>query len=213
MAKVSPTRQQPAPTTSGAHAPPVDDACPTRSGGGSPRRSGRRRSLLVTTLIALGGVGFGALPATASAGCRGADRTVASQGSAKAEKAVRCLVNQQRRSAGLRKLSYSGRAARAAQRHTNDMVHRHYFSHVSPGGSTIATRASAAGIRWRKVGENIAVGQRTPASVVAAWMSSPDHRANIMNPAFTRLGVGASRKGAAGYSGPTWTQVFSKPKG
>jgi uncharacterized protein YkwD len=155
-----------------------------------------------------------ALPATASAAsCPGAHRTVAAQGTASAESAVRCLVNRQRRAHGLRALRFESHAARAAQRHTDDMVQRHYFSHVSPGGSNIADRASAAGLRWRAVGENIAVGQRTPAAVVRGWMRSSGHRANIMNGSFTVLGVGAARRGTSGYSGPTWTQVFARPRG
>lgn len=154
-----------------------------------------------------------ALPAGASAAtCSGATRTVASQGPTKAERAVRCLVNQRRAAGGLKALGHDGRAARAARRHTDDMVRRRYFDHVSPGGGTISDRVNATGMKWRTIGENIAVGQRTPAAVVSGWMRSPGHRANIMNAAFTVLGVGVSRRGTGGYSGPTWTQVFARPR-
>lgn len=155
-----------------------------------------------------------ALPSTASAaGCTGANRSVAAQGTAGAERAVRCLVNRQRAAHGLRALRFESLAARAAQRHTDDMVRRRYFSHVSPGGSNIADRVNATGLRWRAVGENIAVGQRTPARVVRGWMRSSGHRANILSGSFTVLGVGAAQRGTKGYSGPTWTQVFARPRG
>lgn len=178
-------------------------------------RTPSTRALAARTATVLGALAGAALlvPAGASAAtCSGANRSVASQGTAKAERAVRCLVNQRRAAGGLRALGYDGRAARAAQRHTDDMVRRRYFDHVSPGGSTISDRVNATGMKWRTIGENIAVGQRTPAAVVRGWMNSPGHRANIMNASFTVLGVGASRRGTRGYSGPTWTQVFARPR-
>lgn len=154
-----------------------------------------------------------ALPAAAAASpCRGAHRPVASQGSAKAEAAVRCLVNRHRARAGLRPLRYDRRARITAERHTRDMVRRQYFAHTSPGGSTVADRARRTGMRTKRIGENIAVGHRTPASVVHRWMRSSDHRANILSGGFTELGVGASRRGTRGVSGPTWTQVFTRPR-
>lgn len=172
----------------------------------------RRRIALLAALLAAT-LGVASVPATASAACAGANRSVGSQGSAKAEKAVRCLVNQQRRAVGLDALGFSPKAARVAQGHTNDMVNRRYFSHTSPGGSTLGARARSGGMHFRLVGENIAGGQRTPARVVRAWMGSALHRANILNPTFEVLGVGVARQGAAGYRGATWTQVFSRPAG
>ncbi|MEV4419482.1 CAP domain-containing protein [Patulibacter sp. NPDC049589] len=183
-----------------------------RHEGDRPAR-GPRRATLVAAVSAVAGLGATTLPATAYAACRGAHRSVASPGTSHAGAAVRCLVNRQRAAHGLRQLGFSSRAARAAQRHTDDMIRRHDFSHVSPGGSTIADRANAAGMHWRRVGETIAAGQRTPAAVVTAWMNSPDHRANILKPSFRVLGVGASRRGTGGYGGTTRTQVFSTPKG
>ena len=59
------------------------------------------------------------------------------------------------------------------------------------------------GIKYRSAGENIAMGQRTPSEVVQAWMNSPGHRANILDPSFTRVGVGYVREGNY------WTQMFA----
>lgn len=172
-----------------------------------------RRSLPpLAALLLVGAALASSAPAASAASCAGATRTVASQGSAKAEAAVRCLVNQRRTAAGLKPLAFSAKAAKAAQGHTDDMVRRRYFDHVSPGGSSVADRVNHTGMKWRSVGENIAVGQRTPASVMKSWMNSAGHRANIMNADFTVLGVGAAKEGTRGFSGPTWTQVFARPR-
>ena len=61
------------------------------------------------------------------------------------------------------------------------------------------------GISYRSAGENIAMGQRTPQEVMNSWMNSSGHRANILNPSFTTLGVGIA-KDANGTI--YWTQMF-----
>jgi uncharacterized protein YkwD len=94
---------------------------------------------------------------------------------------------------------------RTASAHSRQMVRRDYFGHVSPSGATAARRilragrASAAGFvghrrRW-KLAENLATAGgylATPARIVAAWMHSPAHRANILDPALRTSGVGVA---------------------
>lgn len=114
--------------------------------------------------------------------------------------ATLCLVNRERVIRGERPLAPNARLERAAQGHTQSMVIRGYFAHVGPGGSTVLTRVRAAGYlfgaRGRfEVGENIAWGTRrqsTPRAIVAAWMASPAHRANILDPRFRDTAVGVS---------------------
>lgn len=65
-----------------------------------------------------------------------------------------------------------------------------YWSHTRPNGESIISLIKEHGIKYKVIGENIASGQETPAEVVEAWMNSPGHRKNIMNPEFTGLGVG-----------------------
>jgi uncharacterized protein YkwD len=212
-------RSTPAGPTPGRPTPA--DPSPTRTpaaGAPGPRaplpRRGRGRAGGLATAGALATVAVSSLaasaPAASAATCAGADRTIASQGATKAEAAVRCLVNQRRTAAGLKPLTANAKAATAAQRHTDDMVRKRYFDHVSPSGSTVADRVNATGLAWTSIGENIAIGQRTPAAVMSGWMKSAGHRANIMNRRFTVIGVGVNRKGTKGYSGPTWTQVFAR---
>ncbi len=85
------------------------------------------------------------------------------------------------------------------------MVARDFYAHTAPDGSRPWDRAAAAGSRCRTVGENIACGQRSAAEVVRGWMNSPGHRANILRPEFTRIGVGLAGGGRAG---TYWTQLF-----
>jgi uncharacterized protein YkwD len=113
------------------------------------------------------------------------------------------LVNEHRARRGCPPLVWDAAAVRAAQAHTDDMVRRGYFSHVSPEGGNVGTRVTAAGGRWRAVAENIASGQPTAETVVRGWLSSQGHRANIENCVYTRQGVG--------YRDRVWTHVFYTP--
>lgn len=127
------------------------------------------------------------------------------QGLAEWGSAVLRLTNAERTAAGLSPLSPDPLLTVAAQGHSADMIARAFYSHTSPDGGEPWHRASAAGSGHRAIGENIACGQRTPAEVVDGWMNSPGHRANILKPSFTHLGVGFAGGGSAG---TYWTQLF-----
>jgi uncharacterized protein YkwD len=96
----------------------------------------------------------------------------------------------------------------AARLHTVDMHDRNFFEHVNPDGEEPWDRITATGYQWGAAGENIAAGQQTAQEVVAGWMSSDGHCANIMDPNFTEIGVGLLKAGAFG---SLWTQVFATP--
>lgn len=98
--------------------------------------------------------------------------------------------------------------AEAALGHSADMAKRHYFSHKEPGGSMPADRATRAGYRWTRVGENIASGQHSVGEVMTSWLDSPGHCANIMNPGFTEMGAAYVIDPANRNHTPFWTQVF-----
>ncbi|MEU9560110.1 CAP domain-containing protein [Streptomyces fumanus] len=115
------------------------------------------------------------------------------------------LTNRRRTGAGLPPLAADPRLTAAAQAHSADMVARDFYAHTDPDGGRPWDRAGAAGAPHRTVGENIACGQRSPADVVEGWMNSPGHRANILKPDFTHIGVGLAGGGRAG---TYWTQVF-----
>lgn len=115
------------------------------------------------------------------------------------------LTNRERSRAGLRPLAVDPSLTTAAQAHCADMVARAFYAHTSPEGTQPWDRAAAAGSTRRTIGENIACGQRSAAEVVEGWMNSPGHRANILKPAFTHIGVGYA---GGGPSGTYWTQLF-----
>ncbi|MGW0865851.1 CAP domain-containing protein [Streptomyces sp. NPDC002611] len=119
--------------------------------------------------------------------------------------AVTDLTNRERARAGLPPLAVDPLLTTAAQSHSADMVARAFYSHTGPDGSQPWDRAAAAGSTRRSIGENIACGQRSPAEVVEGWMNSPGHRANILKPGFTHIGVGFAGGGRAG---TYWTQLF-----
>ncbi|MBZ3905739.1 CAP domain-containing protein [Streptomyces griseiscabiei] len=118
---------------------------------------------------------------------------------------VIALTNTERAGAGLPPLSPDPHLTTAAQAHSADMIARAFYAHTSPDGREPWHRASAAGSTRRSIGENIACGQRSAAEVVLGWMNSPGHRANILKPGFTHIGIGFAGGGAAG---TYWTQLF-----
>jgi uncharacterized protein YkwD len=120
--------------------------------------------------------------------------------------AVISLTNQQRAAAGLGPLAANGALHAAAQRESNDMATHMRMSHTGSDGSTVATRVTAAGYAWHTVGENIGVGYATASGVVAGWMNSAGHRANILNGAYADIGV-AVATGADGKK--YWTMVLA----
>lgn len=117
------------------------------------------------------------------------------------------LVNRERANAGCRPVQSNAALQTAAQRHSDDMAARDFFDHVNPSGVGPGGRIEAAGYRWSTYGENIARGQDSATAVMAGWMKSPGHKANILNCAFTQLGTGVT----LGSDGPWWTQNFGAP--
>jgi uncharacterized protein YkwD len=111
--------------------------------------------------------------------------------------ALLSAVNFQRLIAGARPLKADALLARAARSHSRDMVARHYFSHTSPGGSSLRTRVQRTGwTRFRPswaLAENLAWGTgplATPSAIVDAWMHSPPHRANLLRKDLRLAGIG-----------------------
>lgn len=112
------------------------------------------------------------------------------------------LTNAERAKVGLNPLEMYSPLMAAAKAKSQDMANLGYFSHTSPTYGSPFDQMRAAGIQYKAAGENIAQGQRTPEQVVNAWMNSPGHRANILNPNFTHIGVGFVENGYY------WTQQF-----
>lgn len=133
-----------------------------------------------------------------------------------------CLVNREREHYGLRPLQPNLALRSAAQGHSRSMAFGGYFAHVGPHGYGPLARIRAAGYipRWGSfavtVGENIAWGSlwlASPGAIVRAWMNSPEHRANILDPAYrdTAIGVSPHVPGdlAGGQAGAVYTEDFA----
>ena len=134
--------------------------------------------------------------------------------------ATLCLVNQERARNNELPLLPNAKLALLAQAHSEDMIAEDYFSHTTPSGATQLDRVIASGYIPNSevgytIGENIAWGTlylATPSSIVAAWIASPEHLANILNGEYRETGMGIDPATPAslgeGQAGGTYTQEF-----
>jgi hypothetical protein len=124
------------------------------------------------------------------------------------EKAICELTNEERRKAGLGALQLNAKLFEAARAHAANMLKRGKMAHKLDGKEA-PQRVAARGYKYSVVGENVAFGQETPEELVAAWMGSPIHRANILRKEFTEVGVGIARD-KDGH--PYYAQDFGSPE-
>ena len=117
------------------------------------------------------------------------------------------LINIERTKRGIHPLSISNKLFAAAAVRANELAQK--FSHTRPNGSSYLTAVQNVGYPSSYVGENIAAGQISPIAVMESWMNSPGHRAAILNPNYTEIGVGVNYED--GYYGISWVQLFGRP--
>jgi uncharacterized membrane protein required for colicin V production len=109
-----------------------------------------------------------------------------------AEAAMLNLVNQEREKVGLAPLKADPALTAVARAHSEEMFQLGYFSHQSPTAGDPAARLTKADVQFVLMGENIAWAP-TVAIAHEGLMNSPGHRANILNAAFSRVGIGIIR--------------------
>jgi uncharacterized protein YkwD len=133
---------------------------------------------------------------------------------------VLALVNDARtedRRCGRKKMSathaltLSATLTKAAAAHAADMAAHSFMGHDGSDGSTSGERVRRAGYAWRVVGENVAAGQPDAETVVKAWLDSPGHCSNIMNPLFTEMGVAFANAPNSDLL-ILWAQEFGAPE-
>ena len=117
------------------------------------------------------------------------------------------LVNIEREKVGAAHLVLDGALCNAANMRAIEMDYSGNFSHTRPDGRDCFTVFSFCEISFYTCGENIAAGYPTPAAVVKGWMNSTGHKANILNTAFTKMGLGYSTGG--GENCHYWAQEFA----
>ncbi len=118
------------------------------------------------------------------------------------------LVNIERDKVGAAHLVLDGALCDAANMRAIEMDYSGNFSHTRPDGRGCFTVFSFCTISFYTCGENIAAGYPTPAAVVDGWMNSTGHKANILNTAFTKMGLGYSTGGGGEYR-HYWAQEFA----
>jgi uncharacterized protein YkwD len=176
----------------------------------------RRALRALAPLAVVSAVALAPASADAASTCKGADADPGTTNLQTVKHATLCLLNQQRRSHGLKKLKANDRLSLASQRHAKDMVSRGYFEHGNFVGRIKATRYLAGTQVWT-VGENIAWGAgelSTPEEIVNAWMHSPPHRHNILSGKFREIGIGVARgvPVRSSYKGATYATDFGARK-
>lgn len=115
------------------------------------------------------------------------------------------MLNNVRAVNGAGAVTYDARLGNAAQGHANDMLANNFFSHTGSNGSSVGDRVTAAGYQWRTVGENIARGQQDEEEVLRAWVNSPGHQRNNVNPDFEDFALAKAGSGSQQY----WVLVLA----
>ncbi|MBQ0138256.1 MAG: hypothetical protein KBT36_03070 [Kurthia sp.] len=127
----------------------------------------------------------------------------------KMEKEIMNLVNIERKKRGLTKLQQSNHLQQITYLRNYDLAKENYFEHTSPKYGRWANFLYTSEYDFAYAGENIAAGFVTAKGFVNAWMNSPTHRANILNPRFKKIAVGVSDGTSKSYFKTYATQWFS----
>ncbi len=147
----------------------------------------RRIAALIAVSVAVG-VALPAAPATASP-----------------EGVMFDKINKIRRSHGLARMRPSFSLFYSAQRYARQMMRSDYFGHQASIPLTRQFRMAGEALAWHS-------GWRlSPRRTVGQWMGSPPHRALLLSPSFTRLGVGSARGNYGGRRATMWVAHVAKP--
>lgn len=154
--------------------------------------------------------------------CQNTELTPAPDNLAEVEAATLCLINQERARHSEQPLQLNAQLQQAAQSHSEEMISDDYFGHVSPSGETPLQRILQTGYvpspeDGYTIGENIAWGTlqlSTPAAIVAAWIASPEHLANILYAPYSDTGLAVVPEAppslAEGEPGALYSQEFGE---
>ncbi|MGH7234352.1 MAG: CAP domain-containing protein [Candidatus Saccharimonadales bacterium] len=99
------------------------------------------------------------------------------------------LTNQERAAASLPALNINADLMVSSAAKAQDMINRDYWAHYAPDGTSPWDFISQSGYNYTRAGENLAMGYTSDQDVMTAWMNSPEHRANILDPYYKDIGV------------------------
>lgn len=118
------------------------------------------------------------------------------------------LTNLKRAEAGLSALTLNQTLSNAAYAKGVDMINNDYWAHVSPNGTEPWAFFNSLGYKYKFAGENLARDFSNPNSAVDAWMASPSHKDNILNPKYKEIGIGVVEGDLAGSDTTIIVQFF-----
>lgn len=118
------------------------------------------------------------------------------------------LTNQKRIEAGLNVLTFNSDLAGAAYTKGLDMIAKDYWAHVAPDGTQPWKFFNDFGYKYKYAGENLARDFTNPNAAVEAWMNSPTHRENILNPKYKEIGIGVVEGDLSGIDTTIVVQFF-----
>lgn len=121
------------------------------------------------------------------------------------------LTNQERAKIGASSLRLNSSLSEAAQRKAGDMFAFNYWAHTSPSGRDPWAFFKEVGYNFIFAGENLARDFATPESVMSAWMASPSHRENLLNPKYQEIGVAVIDGSLTGVETTLVVQLFGTP--
>jgi uncharacterized protein YkwD len=122
-----------------------------------------------------------------------------------AESKILELMNEKRTEAGLSALALDNTLLQIARYKSNDMIQNNYFDHTTLQGQKWTSWLDAINYQYTTTGENIAYNNYDPIQLFNQWWNSPEHKANMMNSSYTKVGIGVL-EGNGKYMG---TQTFS----
>lgn len=120
-------------------------------------------------------------------------------------------TNSQRAKSGLQPVTYNAVLSDAARRKAADMFSAQYWAHTSPSGKEPWDFMREARYSYKVAGENLARDFLDTSSMVSAWMASPTHRANIMNPRYSDIGIAVVNGTLMGTETTLVVQMFGDP--
>lgn len=120
-------------------------------------------------------------------------------------------TNAERISAGLKSLSYNEKLADAARRKAANMFSENYWAHNSPSGKSPWNWFIAAGYSYLYAGENLAKDFGSTDRLMSAWMASPTHKENVINPKYSEIGIAVVPGTLQGQETVLVVQFFGAP--
>jgi hypothetical protein len=126
-----------------------------------------------------------------------------------AEQYLFAKANAERTQRGLRPLHWDDTLYRAAVEHAREMAAREAISHQFPGELDLSARGRQTGARFSRIAENVAEAP-TAVQIHQAWMHSPGHRANLLDPAVDSLGIGVSSRDGELFAVEDFDHSFTK---